>query len=66
MRARPILGCAGLVSTAQRSLYAEVGRVMELKRRTVRTHLNHTYRKLGVNSHVDAMVMALKAGIVEL
>ena len=45
---------------------AEVGRVMELERRTVRTHLSHIYRKMGVNSHVDAVVLALKAGIVEL
>ena len=45
---------------------AEVGRVMELERRTVRTHLGHIYRKMGVNSHVDAVVMALKAGIVEV
>ncbi|MCA2977933.1 MAG: response regulator transcription factor [Myxococcaceae bacterium] len=45
---------------------AEVGRVMELERRTVRTHLGHVYRKLGVNSHVDAVVLALKAGVVEL
>jgi len=34
---------------------AEVGRVMELERRTVRTHLSHIYRKMGVNSHVDAV-----------
>lgn len=45
---------------------AEVGRVMELERRTVRTHLGHIYKKMGVNSHVDAVVLALKAGIVEL
>ncbi len=45
---------------------AEVGRVMELERRTVRTHLSHIYRKMGVNSHADAVVLALKAGIVEL
>lgn len=45
---------------------AEVGRVMSLERRTVRTHLGHIYRKMGVNSHVDAVVLALKAGIVEL
>ncbi len=45
---------------------AEVGGVMQLERRTVRTHLSHIYRKMGVNSHVDAVVMALKAGIVEL
>lgn len=45
---------------------AEVGRVMELERRTVRTHLGHIYKKLGVNSHVDAVVLALKAGLVEL
>ncbi len=45
---------------------AEVGSVMSLERRTVRTHLTHLYRKMGVNSHVEAVVMALKAGLVEL
>lgn len=45
---------------------AEVGHVMTLERRTVRTHLSHIYRKMGVNSHVEAVVLALKAGIVEL
>ena len=45
---------------------AEVGQVMTLERRTVRTHLSHLYRKMGVNSHVEAVVMALKAGFVEL
>lgn len=45
---------------------AEVGQVMTLERRTVRTHLSHIYRKMGVNSHVEAVVMALRAGIVDL
>ncbi|MBI3182922.1 MAG: response regulator transcription factor [Myxococcales bacterium] len=45
---------------------AEVGRVMTIERRTVRTHLSHIYRKMGVSSHVDAVVMALKAGLVEV
>jgi len=45
---------------------AEVGGVMTLERRTVRTHLSHIYKKMGVNSHVDAVVMALKSGIVEI
>ena len=45
---------------------AEVGHVMTLERRTVRTHLSHIYRKMGVNSHVEAVVLALKAGFVEL
>lgn len=45
---------------------AEVGNVMSLERRTVRTHLSHIYKKMGVNSHVEAVVLALKAGIVEL
>lgn len=45
---------------------AEVGRVMTLERRTVRTHLGHVYRKMGVSSHVEAVVLALRAGIVEL
>jgi two-component system, NarL family, response regulator DegU len=45
---------------------AEVGRVMSLERRTVKTHLTHLYRKMGVASHVDAVVAALKAGVVQL
>jgi DNA-binding NarL/FixJ family response regulator len=45
---------------------AEVGRVMTLERRTVRTHLSHIYRKMGVDSHVEAVVLALRAGLVEL
>lgn len=45
---------------------AEVGQVMSIERRTVKTHLGHIYRKMGVNSHVEAVVAALKAGIVQL
>lgn len=45
---------------------AEVGTVMSMERRTIRTHLSHLYKKMGVNSHVEAVVMALKAGLVEL
>jgi two-component system, NarL family, response regulator DegU len=45
---------------------AEVGQVMTLERRTVRTHLSHIYKKMGVNSHVEAVVMALRAGLVDL
>ena len=45
---------------------AEVGRVVGLDRRTVRTHLGHIYAKLGVRSHVEAVIVALKLGLVEL
>ncbi len=45
---------------------AEVGRVMALERRTVRTHLGHVYQKMGVRSHVDAAVLAVKAGLVQV
>lgn len=45
---------------------AEVGRAMEIERRTVRTLLAHLYRKMGVHSHVDAAVLAVKAGLVEV
>ncbi len=44
---------------------AEVGRVMSIERRTVRTHLGHLYRKMGVSSHVEAVVLAIRAGVVE-
>jgi DNA-binding NarL/FixJ family response regulator len=45
---------------------AEVGRVMSIERRTVRTHLTHIYRKLGVNTHVEAVLKAMRAGLIEL
>ncbi len=45
---------------------AEVGQVVHLDRRTVRTHLGHIYEKLGVTGHVAAVIEALKRGLVEL
>ncbi len=45
---------------------AEVGSVMSIERRTVRTHLSHIYRKMGVNTHVEAVVLAVRAGWVEI
>lgn len=45
---------------------AEVGRIVSLDRRAVRTHLGHIYAKLGVRSHVEAVVEALKLGLVQL
>ena len=42
---------------------AEMGRVMSMERRTVRTLLSHICRKMGFSSHVDAVVEALKAGV---
>lgn len=45
---------------------AEVGKVMNLERRTVRTHLAHVYKKMGVNTHVEAVVLALRSGLVQL
>lgn len=44
----------------------EVGQVVHLDRRTVRTQLGHIYAKLGVRSHVEAVVKALKLGLLEL
>jgi DNA-binding NarL/FixJ family response regulator len=44
----------------------EVGHVVHLDRRTIRTQLGHIYGKLGVRSHVEAVVKALKLGLLEL
>ncbi len=44
----------------------EAGRVVALDRRTVRTQLGHIYRKLGVRSHVEAVVKGLKLGLLQL
>ncbi len=45
---------------------AEVGSVVQLPRRTVRTHLGHIYDKLGVTGHVQAVTEALKRGLLEI
>ncbi len=45
---------------------AEVGQVMSLERRTVRTHLGHIYKKMGVNTHVEAVTKAMRAGLIEV
>jgi DNA-binding NarL/FixJ family response regulator len=45
---------------------SEVGQVMSLERRTVRTHLGHIYKKMGVNTHVEAVVLALKSGLFQV
>ncbi|MBW1811757.1 MAG: response regulator transcription factor [Deltaproteobacteria bacterium] len=44
----------------------ETGRVLSLARRTVRTHLSHVYRKLGTSSRAEAVVIALKKGLINL
>jgi len=45
---------------------SEVGKVMSLQHRSVRTHLQHLYRKMGVSERVDAVVLALRSGCVTL
>jgi len=45
---------------------AEIGGVLQIQSRTVRTHLVHIYKKMGVHSHVDAVVLALRAGAIRL
>lgn len=45
---------------------AEAGRIVSLDRRTVRTHLGHIYEKLGVRTHVEAVVAALRLGLIQL
>lgn len=44
----------------------EAGRIVALDRRSVRTQLGHIYEKLGVRSHVEAVVKGLRLGIIEL
>jgi len=44
----------------------EAGRVLQLERRTVRTHLGHIYQKLGTTSRAQAVVIALRKGLIEL
>lgn len=45
---------------------AEAGGVLGLPRRNVRTRLQKIYDKLGARSHVDAVVVALRRGLIQL
>jgi DNA-binding NarL/FixJ family response regulator len=44
----------------------EAARTLGASRRTVKTHLESIYRKLGVSSRVEATVKALQAGLIKL
>jgi len=44
----------------------EAARVLHASRRTIKSHLERIYRKLGVTGRVDATVKALQAGLIEL
>lgn len=45
---------------------AETASVLGIGRRSVRTQLQHIYDKLGVRSHVEAVVLALKRGLIQI
>jgi DNA-binding NarL/FixJ family response regulator len=45
---------------------AEAAQVLGLQRRNVRTRLQKIYDKLGARSHVDAVVVALKRGLISI
>lgn len=45
---------------------AEAAGVLGLPRRNVRTRLQKIYAKLGAHSHVDAVVAALKRGLIQV
>ncbi|MCL2625439.1 MAG: response regulator transcription factor [Cystobacterineae bacterium] len=58
------LDVLGLISKGLSN--AEIGSVLQIQSRTVRTHLGHIYKKMGVHSHVDAVVLALRTGAIQL
>jgi len=45
---------------------AETAGVLGTRRRSVRTRLEKIYDKLGARSHVDAVVVALKRGLISV
>jgi len=45
---------------------AEAGAVLGVARRNVRTRLHRIYDKLGARSHVDAVMVALRRGLIQL
>jgi len=45
---------------------SEAAEVLKLSRATVRTHLEHIYEKLEVNSRVEAVTEGLRKGLIEM
>src|SRR5439155_27221073 len=56
-----------VLATAAEGLTArEIGRRLGVSERTVTTHLNNIYRKLGANGRVSAVSTALRIGVLKL
>ena len=49
-----------------RERFDEIGRKLGVSERTVTTHLDHIYRKLGATSRVAALSTALRLGVLTL
>ena len=58
--------CSCLKLVAKGLSNAEAAQVLGLPRRNVRTRLQKIYDKLGARSHVDAVVVALKRGLIQV
>ncbi len=59
-REREVLGLLAKGLSA-RAIASRLG----ISERTVNTHIGHAYRKLGVNNRVDAILAAMRLGLVE-
>ena len=44
--------------------FREIGRRLDMRERTVTTHLDHIYRKLGANGRVSALATASRLGLL--
>jgi two-component system nitrate/nitrite response regulator NarL len=52
-----------LVATGRSTV--EISRELHLSRSTVKTHLSHTYQKLGVSDRTAAVAVALRSGLLD-
>jgi DNA-binding NarL/FixJ family response regulator len=56
-----------VLSAASEGLTArEIGRRLDVSERTVTTHLNHIYRKLGASGRIAAVSTAMRLGVLSL
>jgi DNA-binding NarL/FixJ family response regulator len=56
-----------VLSAASEGLTArEIGRRLGVSERTVTTHLNHIYRKLGASGRIAAVSTAMRLGVLSL
>ncbi|MBE3556595.1 MAG: response regulator transcription factor [Firmicutes bacterium] len=55
-----------LTLVAENHSYKEVAKELYISEKTVRNHMSNIFRKLGVRNRTEAVVYAIKSGLISL